>query len=110
MSLPVVPRVVLPVVTALAFAFGCGADGKKSDEPTTAKEKQEREARAMGESDAPKGKHWGKWRYKGDRNSCFFRVGARCFKTENAACQAARCKKPKKCHTEGAAPAQVSCK
>lgn len=104
-------RLVLPLLIGLlGLSLGCGADAKKSDEPTNAKEKQEREARAKGEDDGPKGKKWGKWRYKGDRNSCFFRVGARCFKTENAACQAARCKKPKKCDVAGAAPATVSCK
>jgi hypothetical protein len=94
---------VLACVTA-----ACGAD-LQSDEPTTAKEKQRREARATGEDDGGT-KHWGKWRYKGDREACFFIVGSKCFKTENAACQTARCKKPTKCTTVGAAPATVSCK
>lgn len=92
------------------FALGCGGDRKESEEPQTAKEKQLQEARANGEDDDGGTKKWGKWRYKGDRDSCFFIVGAKCFKTENAACQAARCKKPKKCHSAGAAPATVTCK
>ena len=93
----------------LAYAAtACGAD-LQSDEPTTAKEKLRREARATGEDDG-EGKNWGKWRYKGDRDACFFIVGAKCFKTENEACQTARCKKPTKCTTVGAAPATVSCK
>jgi len=96
----------LAVLACLAVA--CGAD-KKSDEPTTAKEKQLREAKASGDDDGGT-KHWGKWRYKGSRDACFFIVGAKCFKTENAACQEARCKKPKKCNAVGAAPATVSCK
>ena len=95
------------VVVAFAMA-GCGAD-LQSDEPTTAKEKQRREARASGEDDGST-KHWGKWRYKGERDSCFFIVGSKCFKSENAACQTARCKKPLKCTAVGAAPATVSCK
>ncbi len=98
----------LCLVVLACLAAGCGAD-KKSDEPTTAKEKQLREARASGDDDGGS-KHWGKWRYKGSRDSCFFIVGATCFKTENAACQQARCKKPKKCTAAGAAPATVSCK
>ncbi len=94
----------------VAFALGCGGASKESDEPQTAKEKQLQEARAKGEDDGGKAKSWGKWRYKGDRDQCFFIVGSKCFKTENAACQAAHCKKPQKCHSAGAAPATVTCK
>ena len=49
---------------------------------------------------------WGKWRYNGSRKECFFVAGRTCFKTENAACQASKCKK---CKTSGAGPATVSC-
>ena len=88
----------------------CGGEGKEAEEPTTAKEKMRREeARSKDKDDAPT-KSWGKWRYKGDAESCFFRVGSKCFKTEAAACSAARCKKPEVCTSEGAAPADVSCK
>ena len=96
------------LLVVVAVAFGCAADSKTSDEPTTAREKQRREAKRKGEDDgAPKS--WGRWRYKGDRDNCFFEVDGKCFKTENAACQAARCKKPARCVTTGAGPAQVSC-
>ncbi len=98
----------LCLVVLASFSTACGAD-LQSDEPTTAKEKQRREARATGEDDGGT-KQWGKWRYKGDREACFFIVGSKCFKTENAACQTAHCKKPTKCTTVGAAPAAVSCK
>lgn len=92
----------------VALAVGCGG-APKSDEPTTAKEKQRREAKAKGEDDG--GKSWGRgWRYEGDRDACFFSTGGRCFKTENAACQHLRCKAPKKCTTTGAGPATVACK
>jgi hypothetical protein len=90
------------------LAFGCGSTKVGSDEPTTAKEKQAREAAASGESSSTK--NWGTWRYSGDRNDCFFVVGRKCFKTENAACQSAHCKTPKKCETVGGGPATVSCK
>jgi hypothetical protein len=98
----------LCLVVLVGLAAACGADPKSSD-PTTAREKQRREAKASGDDDGTR-KHWGKWRYKGARDSCFFVVGGSCFKTENAACQSARCKKPKKCRSVGAAPATVSCK
>ena len=91
------------------MATGCGGDPKSSDEPQTAREKLRQEARAQGEDEGGS-RNWGKWRYSGDRNSCFFIVGAKCFKTEAAACSMAKCKEPKKCNAEGAAPAQVSCK
>ena len=39
----------------------------------------------------------------------FFIVGKRCYKSENAACQAARCKAPLKCTPEGAGPTQMKC-
>ncbi|HEU0033289.1 MAG TPA: hypothetical protein VFQ53_21800 [Kofleriaceae bacterium] len=108
-------RSILSGLSALGLACvlvgGCGGSSKKpkSDEPTTAKEKQLREAKANGELDEG-GKSWGAWRYSGDRADCFFVVGRRCFKTENAACQAAHCKSPKKCDTVGGGPATVSCK
>jgi hypothetical protein len=99
-----------PAVVALAIACGGGkATRTDSDEPTTAKEKQLRDAKAAGELDKPSAK-WGKWRYTGDRDDCFYVAGRRCFKTENAACQASKCKKPQKCTTTGGGPATVSCK
>ena len=97
------------VSLALVLAVGCGSATVKSGDPTTAKEKQAREAKASGQTDATD-KKWGTWRYSGDRNDCFFVVGRKCFKTENAACQAAHCKMPKKCDTVGGGPAAVSCK
>ncbi|MBA3458712.1 MAG: hypothetical protein H0T46_02040 [Deltaproteobacteria bacterium] len=100
-------RTILPLTAV--FFLGCGGSEKTSNEPTTAKEKQRREAKASGEDDKGS-RSWGGWRYKGDRNSCFFQVSGKCFKTENAACQAARCAKPKKCNVTGGGPALVSCK
>lgn len=89
------------------LAMGCGGS-TQSNEPTTAKEKLRREAKASGEDDGH-GKQWGGWRYQGERNDCFFTTGRKCFKTENEACQAARCRAPKKCRSAGAAPTTVSC-
>lgn len=101
-------RSVLPVLMAAMVALGCGAPPEKSTEPTTAREKQRREAKANGE-DTSGSKNWGGWRYKGERTTCFFSVAGRCFKTEAAACGAAKCGK-KKCTASGGGPAIVACK
>src|SRR5262245_12172313 len=98
---------ILSLGLIAAVVLGCGGDPPKSNEPTTAKEKQQREAAAAGETGSTGGK-WGGWRYTGDRNECFFIVGRRCFKTEATACAAARCGK-KKCEVTGGGPASVAC-
>jgi hypothetical protein len=95
------------VSLALALSLGCGGGtATGSDEPTTAKEKQRREA-AASDPPTPAGKS-AHWRYTGDRNDCFFVVGGHCFKTEQAACTAARCGK-RTCETTGGGPVTVSC-
>jgi hypothetical protein len=101
-------RSVVPLLVAVC-ALGCGGSGgTKSNEPTTAKEKQRREAKANGDETSGS-KSWGGWRYKGERTACFYSVGGRCFKTEAAACSVARCGK-KKCMSTGGGPAIVSCR
>lgn len=100
MSLRTISLVLIACVTV-----GCG--GARSDEPTTAKEKQQRDAEAAGPRE-PQPKQRSGWRYTGDRENCFFVLGRRCFKTEAAACTAARCG-TRKCETTGAVPARVAC-
>jgi len=87
--------------------LGCSGGTPRSDEPTTAREKQRRDAAAKGDVDRGSSK-WAGWRYTGDRNDCFFVVGRRCFKTEAAACSAARCGK-RKCELTGGGPTAVGC-
>ena len=101
------PSLWLSLSLAAALVLGCGSDPPKSGDPTTAKEKQRRDAEAKGDGPTSGGK-WGGWRYTGDRNDCFFVVGRRCFKTEAAACAAARCGK-RKCEVTGGGPAAVAC-
>ena len=91
-------------------ALGCGGS-RGSDEPTTAKQKLAQEQEDQPPSDAKAGaKKWGKWRYHGDLSACFYEFDGTCFKTEKAACAAAKCKAAATCTSAGAAPAQVICK
>ena len=95
----------------LVLVMACGGPSRgkvEPGEPQTAREKQYAEAKKSGEIDDGDSK-WGKWRYTGDRKACFFVAGRKCFKTENAACQASKCKAPTKCKTTGAGPATVTC-
>jgi hypothetical protein len=104
----IAPMPLYTISLAMALlVFGCSGSSPRSDEPTTAREKLRHEAAASGEADRP-GHRWAGWRYTGDRNQCFFVVGRRCFKTEEAACAAARCAK-QSCETTGGGPATVSC-
>ena len=89
----------------------------KKGEPQTAREKMRAEEKAkrkhgsMDDDAKPPGsKKWSGWRYEGDREDCFFLVGKKCFKSEKAACKAAKCSAPEECETEGAGPATVMCK
>ena len=83
----------------------------KKGEPQTAREKMlaEEKAKPSDPGESAGSKKWGGWRFQGERNDCFFIFGKKCFKTEKAACRAARCKAPSTCTTEGAGPTQVKC-
>jgi hypothetical protein len=86
--------------------LGCGAPPVDPKEPQTAAARARAEAKASGDDGG--GKQWGGWRYQGERDDCFFVIGRRCFKTEEAACKAARCG-AKKCVVDGGGPASVRC-
>jgi len=96
----------ISLVVVAALAVACGAPSR-SDEPTTAKDKQRRDAETAGAPELTGGQRNG-WRYTGDRNDCFFVVGRRCFKTEAAACTAAKCGTAK-CEASGGGPATIAC-
>jgi hypothetical protein len=99
---------VMILATLLALT-ACGGPEIDPKAPQTATERARLEAEENGEL-PPKGKNWGGWRYQGDRKDCFFTVGRKCFKTETAACAAAKCGKATKCMSNGAGPATISCK
>jgi hypothetical protein len=110
------PHAALAVALLVGLGLGaaCGSSrptgpgSRQSGEPQTAKEKQLREAKAAGEVDGPSPK-WGKWRYSGDRDNCYFVVGKKCYRTQATACQAVKCKAPESCKARGAGPATVAC-
>ena len=82
----------------------------KKGEPQTAREKMLAEQKEKSDQDdSDTGKKWSGWRYQGDRKDCFFLVGRKCYKSENAACQAAHCKGALKCKSDGGAPATMKC-
>lgn len=98
---------------AITILVGCGGESMKvkKGEPQTAREKMlaEEKQNPTDKDDSGTGKKWGRWRYQGDRKNCFFLVGNRCYKTERAACGAAKCKAPRKCVANGGGPAMVAC-
>jgi hypothetical protein len=49
------------------------------------------------------------WRWKGNRGHCVYLVGKQCFDKRETACAAAGCAGDA-CKSNGAVPAQVSCK
>jgi hypothetical protein len=103
------PGRVLTIALLAMLVGGCGGtQSSDANEPTTAREKQYREAEKTGEVD--KTGNWGGWRYQGDRQDCFFVLGRRCFKTQEAACKAAKCAASTKCSVDGGGPATVACK
>jgi len=97
-------------ILVLVLSFGaCAAeqdkaprDVGKGEETTT-----ERGKKRPAASD-DKGKKWGGWRWKGQRDDCFFRIDKGCFESFEKACKAARCGK-RKCMKDGGAPARVYC-
>jgi hypothetical protein len=100
----------LVAVTLAACADSSDAPAKKGHhEPRTAKEKQRAEAMKAKDDEQPDGRKWGGWRYQGERDDCFFVIGRRCFKTQDAACAALKCKSGSKCEITGGGPATASC-
>jgi hypothetical protein len=101
------------VLLVCLLSLSCAGESMKvkKGEPQTAREKMLAEQKANPDKDdaPPTSKQWTGWRYQGDRKDCFFVVGRKCYKTEKAACQAAKCKKPLECTSDDGAPAKMTC-
>lgn len=110
--------VAVAVVVAALIAMSCGSTpkrkgkGKRGDggRDETAAEYQRRKMREAGELDEQQpdgGTKWGGWKYQGERDTCQYVHGRRCYSKREAACKAAKCKT--KCNVDGGGPAKVSC-
>ena len=97
-----------PGCLLLVLSMACAGPKPDPNEPQTAREKQLREAKAKGELDSPTGK-WAGWRYRGDRDDCFYVVGRSCFRSKKVACGAAHCPMDR-CQVIGGGPATLQCK
>lgn len=100
------------LILALLAVSACGGAAPDPNEPQTARDKQYQEAKANGELDNENGKPWGAWRYTGDRSSCFYIVGRRCFKSKTTACATAcrtKTASADRCTIDGGGPASVTC-
>lgn len=101
LSLPLALALSLAAASTALLPSGCGGGNasETADEPAT-----EVDQKPVSE----RGKRWAGWRWKGNRQTCFFRHGNSCYEKLELACQAARCGESRCVHDEGA-PAVVRC-
>lgn len=110
--------VAVAVVVAALIAMSCGSTPKRKgrgtakgggDRDETAAEYQRRKMREAGELDEqqPGAGTWGGWKYQGERDTCQYVLGRKCYSKRENACKAAKCKT--KCNVDGGGPAKVSC-
>jgi len=96
-------------MTLSLLATGCGSNtSKPAGTPEKKSTAAHREHAPDKDAVSEKGKKWGGWRWKGDREDCFYVVGNKCFAKERNACAAAKCGKSA-CLVKPGAPAKVSC-
>lgn len=107
------------LVAVILLVAACGGAPLPPDEPrgsgrTTSRAKHKTGSEATrevadAEPVARQGKHWGGWRYAGEREACYYVVGRQCFADKADACKAAGCKRDR-CRERGAGPATVTCR
>ncbi len=90
------------MLLSLLLASCGGSEAPKPSAPAAAPPPAKSES-------TPEGKSWGGWRWKGDRDQCFYTLGKRCFADLKSACAAAKCGTAACIHDDGA-PASVTCK
>ncbi len=91
------------VLFGLLFVSACGG---KAGNPS--KETAPTAPKAESSTVSSKGKSWGGWRWKGDRDKCYYSYKRQCFTSKSKACRKAGCK-TNKCLVTEAVPAKVSC-
>jgi hypothetical protein len=86
-----------------------GSQATESDEKPSKKEhKKHREHPPDKEAVSEKGKSWGGWRWKGERDDCYFVHKNKCYDSKSRACEAAACGSAS-CVVQSGAPSKVSC-
>lgn len=107
---------LLTSLVALALT-GCGSPGagqgdtKDSDDEVSdyASERPKR-GRVKDKDDvSEKGKKWGGWRWKGERDNCVYVYDNKCFAEKKAACKAAGCEGGA-CLEKRGAPSKIKCR
>ena len=101
---PVVKSALCALALALLTALGCGS--KPAPEQSTTSVPA---APASGKAVSERGKSWEGWRWRGDRDNCYYTVENTCYGTQDDACKAAKCEEGK-CEVKSGAPAKVSCR
>ncbi len=101
---------ICSVAASFGAVLGCGSTQKTPAEKEDKKEKKpKKERKEEKNAVSEKGKSWGGWRWKGDRDDCFYVHDNQCYAKEKAACKAADCGKGK-CVVRKGAPSKVTCK
>jgi len=90
----------------LCLVLGAAACGSGQSGPSAPA--HDGEVADEGRAPDPEGKSWGGWRWKGQRDDCFFVVKNHCYAKLDAACAAAGCDEDH-CLLAGGGPAKVSC-
>jgi hypothetical protein len=100
-----------PLSIGSAGACGGGQTGVSDEDRTdkTRKKKKHRKHAPDKEAISEDGKSWGGWRWKGDRDDCFYVFKNKCFESKSRACEAAKCGSGE-CSVKSGAPSKVTCK
>ncbi|MCP4449096.1 MAG: hypothetical protein GY811_27750 [Myxococcales bacterium] len=107
---------LLAPLVAIALT-GCGSPGAAASDVNApedeasdyASERPER-GRVKGKDDvSEKGKKWGGWRWKGERDNCVYVHDNQCFKEKTAACEAAGCG-GSACLEKRGVPSKIKCR
>ena len=115
-ALLVAPFIVAPLSVFAGASLSACAGGQQSGEEEDQarrgkKKKKTKHRKHPPDKDAvsEKGKSWGGWRWKGDRDDCYFVHKNRCFDSKSRACEKAKCGK-RGCQVDDGAPSKVTCK
>jgi hypothetical protein len=99
-----VKKLACLVIVAFLASGACGGSSDKTSTAQVPKNKPDPNYKPI----ASNGKKWKRWRWKGERDECYFTHKNRCYSKLAPACKAAGCDESE-CSANGAAPASVSC-